>query len=63
MPPIGYLTIWRLMKARRLLLQSGLDMAEIAERCGYASVPSFTRRFKRTFGVGPGTYRRSAGMV
>ena len=60
LPPIGYLTAWRLMKARALLAESGLDMAEIASRCGYASVPSFSRRFKTAFGVGPGSYRREA---
>ncbi len=58
-PPIDYLTTWRLMKARALLVNSGLDMAEIARRCGYKSVPSFSRRFKTAFGVGPGSYRRS----
>lgn len=58
--PIGYLTAWRLMKARALLATSTLDMAEIASRCGYASVPSFTRRFKQAVGIGPGAYRRSA---
>ena len=62
-PPLGYLTAWRLMKARGLLAASDLDMAEIAERCGYASVPSFTRRFKAAFGLGPGAYRRSAGST
>ncbi len=60
-PPIGYLTSWRLMKARALLVNSSLDMAEVAQRCGYRSVPSFTRRFKKVFGVGPGEFRRSAG--
>ncbi len=59
-PPIDYLTTWRLMKARALLAGSNLDMAEIAQRCGYKSVPSFTRRFKTAFGIGPGGFRRSA---
>lgn len=59
-PPIGYLTTWRLMKARALLTDTRLDMAEIAERCGYVSVPSFSRRFKQAFAVGPGAYRRSS---
>ncbi len=58
-PPIDYLTTWRFMKARALLANSNLDMAEIAERCGYKSVPSFSRRFKKAFGVGPGNFRRS----
>ncbi len=62
LPPINYLTRWRLMQARALLVSSDLDMAEIAARCGYASTPSFSRRFKESYGVGPGTYRR-AGKV
>lgn len=62
-PPIGYLTTWRLMRARALLANSGLDMAEIASRCGYASVPSFSSRFKKAFGVGPGAFRRASRSV
>lgn len=56
--PIDYLTSWRLMKARRMLRDSDMAIAEIASRCGYASLPSFSRRFKTTFGVGPGGFRR-----
>ncbi len=59
MPPMDYLTGWRLTKARRLLADTGLGMADVAERCGYASVPSFSRRFKERFGIGPGAFRRS----
>lgn len=59
-PPAAYLTTWRLIKARSLLATTPLDMAEVAARCGYASVPSFTRRFKAAFGTGPGAYRRAS---
>lgn len=62
-PPIEYLTQWRLSKARALLAGTNLDMVEIAGRCGYASAPSFSRRFKETFGVGPGSYRRASKML
>ncbi len=62
-PPIEYLTHWRLIKARALLAGTNLDMLEIAGRCGYASTPSFSRRFKETFGVGPGSYRRASKML
>lgn len=58
-PPIGYLTIWRLMKARLLLRETDLAIDEIALRCGYASLPSFSRRYKAAFGIGPGAYRRA----
>ncbi len=57
--PIDYLTEWRLARARALLTDTRLSMDDIAERCGYRSVPSFTRRFKARFGEGPGTFRRS----
>ncbi len=59
-PPIDYLTEWRLMKARTLLATTQLDMNDIAAACGYRSVPSFSRRFKIRFSEGPGSYRRSA---
>lgn len=59
-PAIAYLTAWRLARARLLLATTGLDMAEIAERCGYASVPSFSIRFRKSFGLGPGAFRRAA---
>ncbi len=62
-PPIRYLTRWRLMKARAMLANSDLDMDEIAGRCGYASVPSFTSRFKKTFSMGPGAYRRASRSI
>ena len=59
-PPIAYLTNWRLINARRLLRESDLGTDEIARRCGYQSLPSFSRRFKAVFRVGPGAYRRTA---
>ncbi|WP_203544945.1 AraC family transcriptional regulator [Desulfovibrio sp. JC010] len=59
-PPIEYLTNWRLMRARFFLSETNLTLDEIAERCGYASLPSFSRRFKKSFGTGPGAYRRMA---
>lgn len=58
-PPIGYLTDWRLMRARALLAETKLGMEEIARRCGYRTLPSFTRRFKARFDVTPGAFRRS----
>jgi AraC-like DNA-binding protein len=57
-PPARYLAEWRLEKARRMLLDTRLSVAEIAVRVGYESLPSFTRRFGKQYGVGPGRYRR-----
>jgi len=58
-PPISYLTKWRLMKSRSLLSTTNLKMEEIASRCGYASTSAFSRRFKEEFQVGPGAYRKA----
>jgi AraC-like DNA-binding protein len=59
MPPAAYLTAWRLMKARLMLRETDLAIDEIALRCGYASLASFTRRYSAAFGIGPGAYRRA----
>jgi AraC-like DNA-binding protein len=58
-PPINYLAQWRLMKGRALLAETSASLEDIAERCGYASAASFSRRFKQEFGMGPGAYRKS----
>ena len=63
MPVARYLAEWRLQKARRLLGDTRLSVAEIAHRVGYESLPSFTRRFTRQFGVGPGRFRRDAAAA
>lgn len=57
-PPIAYLTRWRLAKARDLLARTNLGLDEVASRCGYASGASFSRRFKLEYGQGPGAYRK-----
>ena len=60
-PPMTYLRRWRLLSARNMLRSSGLSIPDIAEACGYASVPSFSRRFTKAFGIGPGKYRKGLG--
>lgn len=57
-PPIAYLTRWRLAKARDLLARTNHGLEEIARRCGYSSGASFSRRFKLEYGLGPGAYRK-----
>lgn len=57
--PIEYLTEWRMHVARHLLEESQLGLGEIAERVGYASEAAFSRAFRRTTGLPPGTWRRS----
>jgi AraC-like DNA-binding protein len=56
-PPIRYLIRARLAHAAGLLHATDLGLGEIARRTGYESESSFSRAFKRVFGVAPGAYR------
>lgn len=58
--PPGYLTDWRMQRARRLLLDTALPIIEIAERSGYQSEAAFGRVFKRAFDLSSARYRRAA---
>ncbi len=59
MPPLAYLTQWRMRLAARLLREQNLSLTQISGRVGYASDAAFSRVFKQQFGVAPGSYRRS----
>ncbi len=48
----------RLRRAAGYLAQTSMTMSEIADRCGYHSVPSFTRAFERVYGLPPARYRQ-----
>ena len=56
-PPIGYLTRWRLQLGAQLLTSTGQGIAQIAAQVGYESEPSFNRAFKREFGAPPARFR------
>lgn len=58
-PPLAYLTQWRMYLARRELL-AGASIAEAAAAVGYASESAFSSAFKRMTDVAPGEYRRAA---
>jgi LacI family transcriptional regulator len=47
-------------KAKRLLLEPGMTLPTIAERCGFSSGPTFGRSFLNVTGISPASYRRSA---
>lgn len=56
--PRSFLAEIRLNEAGRLLKESNLTIAEVADRSGYESPASFTRAFRRRQGVAPGEFRR-----
>jgi AraC family transcriptional regulator, carnitine catabolism transcriptional activator len=51
----------RLREARRLVTGTGMSVAEIADRCGYADASAMTRAFRDEFAVAPRDLRRAAG--
>ncbi len=57
MPPLAYLTNWRMHLAERAL-RSGASVAEAAAAVGYTSESAFSHAFKRTMGIAPGQCRR-----
>lgn len=57
MPSGRFLSVIRLYKAKHLLLQTPLSVADVARRVGYTSPGAFTRRFARSVGASPGRYR------
>jgi AraC-like DNA-binding protein len=56
--PMRYLAGWRIQLAKHLLLQTGLPIAEVADRVGYESEAAFNRAFKRLVGAPPVAWRK-----
>lgn len=55
--PIRYLTEWRMHVARGLLASTHLTLTAISVRVGYDAEEAFSRTFKRSHGIAPGTWR------
>ena len=58
-PPMHYLTNWRMQIAGQKLRHSSASLAQVAEAIGYDSEAAFSRAFKKAFGTAPATWRRS----
>ena len=59
-PPMTYLTRWRLQLAARALTTTSRGTSDIAAAVGYESEAAFNRAFKREFRQPPARYRREA---
>jgi AraC-like DNA-binding protein len=58
MPPMQYLTQWRLQLAANLLATTTAKVAAIGAQVGYDSEAAFSRAFKRAIGRSPADFRR-----
>ena len=58
-PPHRWLIERRVDRARDLMTNSRLPLADIAIQCGFADQSALNRSFKRIHGVTPGIWRRS----
>ncbi|MFC4041413.1 helix-turn-helix transcriptional regulator [Dactylosporangium siamense] len=61
--PGRFLSAVRIQEAKRLLITTSLNVAEISHRVGYTSVGTFSTRFSRSVGVCPSKYRRMRGYA
>jgi AraC-like DNA-binding protein len=61
MPPIRYLTAWRMETAKLQLRETTRSIAQIAHAVGYDAEEAFSRAFKREVGVSPAPWREQVG--
>ena len=59
MPPLRWLTLQRLLEARRLLEATDLPVHEIAQRCGLGTAGNLRTHFAREAATTPSAYRRA----
>lgn len=57
--PIIYLTGIRMQKAQSLLINSELNLDNIAQQCGYQNGFYLSRVFKKRYGVSPSQFRKT----
>jgi transcriptional regulator GlxA family with amidase domain len=57
--PLRWLTVQRILHARRLLEETTLGVEEIARGCGFASGALLRHHFRRVTGITPADHRRS----
>lgn len=57
--PYHFLRARRLERARQLLAEDAMPLAELALECGFANQAHFTAAFSRAVGISPGRYRRA----
>ena len=61
--PGRFLSAVRLQEAKRLLITTNLSVTEISHQVGYASVGTFSSRFRSSVGVSPSMFRQLGGFT
>lgn len=61
LPPMAYLTRWRLARAADLLADPQVTVAAAARAVGYGTPFALSAAFKRVYGLSPRDYRARAG--
>jgi transcriptional regulator GlxA family with amidase domain len=59
--PAAFVQASRVQTARRLIETSDATVDDIARRCGFGTVETMYRTFRRTLGTTPGRYRPERG--
>jgi AraC-like DNA-binding protein len=59
-PPLTYLSSWRMLLAQRALRDADARVGELAFQLGYTSESAFSNAFKREVGMSPLRYRTAA---
>jgi AraC family transcriptional regulator len=55
--PHAYVTLRRVERAKRLMMEGGAALSEVALACGFAHQAHFTTAFRRVTGSTPGRWR------
>jgi AraC family transcriptional regulator len=63
LPPHQYVIARRVERARQLLQQGDLSLADVAAHAGFSDQSQLTRHFKRILGVTPGQFRTPARIA
>lgn len=56
-----FIRVFRMEKAKELLSKTGMKVAQISERVGFANVSYFCRSFREYYGTSPESYRKGTG--
>ena len=63
MTPMDYLNLIRIQKACKLLRKTDASMEIIAVDCGFPSISTFTRNFRKFLGTTPYHWKRDGGRL